>query len=338
MNAADLSQEAAVLAFLADPLSYPDRPKRVEAIETHMSRVFLAGDRVYKLKKPIRLSFLDYSTLRSRRQSCERELQLNRRLAPGVYIEVLPVMRRADGTLGLGGEGSPVEWLLVMRRLSAARLLDEAVRNGEIVPEDIEAICDALGSFYLEARPIGCPEFEFRAAWQNLIELVEGSLADPQFELPARQVRQVTQSLRSFLERDWRLIASRLERGRIIDGHGDLRPEHIHLGPPVRIIDRLEFDDRLRWADPFDELSFLALECGMLGANWIGQRLLDGIAARLSDRPPDTLLAFYGCYRAALRARLTIEHLRDAAPRTPEKWPKRARAYLDAAMRYVVQS
>jgi len=338
VNEADVSEEAAVLAFLADPHSYPGQPEHVEAIETHMSRVFLTGDRVYKLKKPIRLSFLDYRRLDSRRQSCERELQLNRRLAPGVYLEILPLVRRGDGGFALGGEEKPVEWVLVMRRLSTERLLHEAIRKGEIVPPDIEAICDTLGPFYAEAAPIHCPESEFRESWRTLIELVEQSLTEPQFALPGDEVRKVTQSLSSFVEREWHLIASRLSGGRIVDGHGDLRPEHIHLGPPVRVIDRLEFDDRLRRTDPFDELSFLGLECGMLGAQWIGERLIDGVSIWLNDRPPGELLRFYRCYRAALRARLTIEHLRDPAPRTPERWPRLARAYLRVAAQHALQS
>ncbi|HYX46033.1 MAG TPA: hypothetical protein VE820_04330, partial [Sphingomicrobium sp.] len=287
---------------------------------------------------PIRLSFLDYSTLDSRRLSCERELALNRRLAPGVYLEVLPLVKHSDGRLTLGGEGDPVEWLLVMRRLSAARLFDEAIRKAEIVPSDIEAICDALASFYAGAPRVDCPESEFRSGWLRLIELIERSLSEPLFALPADQVRKVNERLLTFLERDWQLIATRLKDRRIVDGHGDLRPEHIHLGPPVRIIDRLEFDERLRWTDPFDELSFLALECGVLGAGWIGEQLLNGLSARLGDRPPQELLCFYRCYRAALRARLTIEHLRDPVPRTPERWPRQARAYLQLAMRYALQS
>lgn len=303
-----------------------------------MSRVFLAGDRVYKLKKPIRLSFLDYSTLDSRRRSCERELALNHRLAPGVYLGVLPLVRRADDSLALGGDEKVIDWLLVMRRLSAERLLDEAIRNGEIVAKDIEAICDALGSFYAEAARIDCPESEFRDGWRILIELVERSVSDPQFALPADEVGKVTHSLSSFLDREWHLIASRLQAGRIVDGHGDLRPEHIHLGPPVRIIDRLEFDDRLRRTDPFDELSFLALECEMLGAQWIGERLIDGVSTRLNDRPSQELLRFYRCYRAALRARLSIEHLRDPSPRTPDRWPRQARAYLRIAAQHAAQS
>jgi uncharacterized protein len=329
------AEDTEVLAFLAEPGSYPNHPSQVEAIETHMSRVFLAGDRVYKLKKPIRLSFVDFTTLEARRQNCEREHALNQQLAPGVYLNVIPIVRRADGTLALEGRGVPVDWLLVMRRLPAERLLNHAIGKGEARPEDVDRICDRLGRFYAHASAAGCAIFDFLANWRNLVDLAERSLADPLFALPANQVKEVVRGLRSFLDRDASLIESRLETGRIVDGHGDLRPEHIHLGPPVLIIDRLEFDDRLRWADPFDEIEFLALECEMLGAPWIGRHLRGCIARRLNDPPPARLRSFYRCYRAALRARLSIEHLRDPAPQTPERWPHQARAYLRVARRSI---
>jgi uncharacterized protein len=335
VDVAYAAEDTEVLAFLADPGSYPNHPSQVEAIETHMSRVFLAGDRVYKLKKPIRLSFVDFTTLDARRQNCEREHALNQQLAPGVYLDVIPIVRRADGSLALDGGGVPVDWLLVMRRLPAERLLNHAIGKGEARPEDVDRICDRLGRFYSHASPAGCAISDFLASWRSLVDLAERSLADPLFALPADQVNDVVRGLRSFLDRDVSLIASRFETARIVDGHGDLRPEHIHLGPPVLIIDRLEFDDRLRWADPFDEIEFLALECEMLGAPWIGRRLRGCLATRLNDPPPARLRSFYRCYRAALRARLSIEHLRDPAPRTPERWPRQARAYLRVARRSI---
>jgi aminoglycoside phosphotransferase family enzyme len=328
-----VAEEPRLLAFLADPRSYPGHPQRIETIETHMSRVFLAGSRVYKLKKPIRLSFVDLTTIDARRRSCERELALNQLLAPGVYLKVVPLVRRADDTLALGGKGESVDWLLVMRRLPAERLLHHAIGKGEVLPGDVDRICDLLGSFYAKAPPIACAASDIIASWRELIGLIEQSLMNPVFALPHDQAGKIVDGLRGFLERDAPLIVSRLEEGRIVDGHGDLRPEHIHLGPPVRVIDRLEFDDRIRRVDPFDEIGFLALECEMLGAPWIGRQLLDCLSARLDDRPPDRLVRFYRCYRAALRARLSIEHLRDPAPRTPERWPRQARAYLLMALK-----
>ncbi len=324
--------QSAVLAFLADPASYPERPPRVEAVETHMSRVFLAGDRVYKLKKPIRLSFVDFTTLEARRRNCEREFALNQKLAPGVYLGVVPLVRGQDGKLAIEGKGSPVEWLLVMRRLGHDRLLNNAIVRGELEPADVDRLCGVLASHYAQTPRIECSPAELIAWWTHSIDLVERSLTDPLFELSAPEVARLLSALRRFLERDSSLILARLAAGRILDGHGDLRPEHVYLGPRIFLIDRLEFDDRLRWTDPFDEVGFLALECEMLGAKWAGEMLIQGLRTRLSEAPPARLLRFYRCYRAALRARLSIEHLRDPRPRTPERWPRQTLAYLDLAL------
>jgi len=327
-----LTEDPTVLAFLSDPRSYADHPACIQAIETHMSRVFLAGSRVYKVKKPIRLSFIDLTTLDARRQSCERELALNQTLAPGVYLKVVPLVRRPNGSLALGGRGEVIEWLLVMQRLQDERLLHNAVGRREVQPADVDRIGEVLGSFYRKAKPIACTASELIKGWRSLIGLIEKSLGDPEFALPGEPVKRMVAGLRTFLDQNRPLVISRLEAGHIVDGHGDLRPEHIHLGPPVKVIDRLEFDDKLRRTDPFDEIGFLGLECDMLGAPWIGPRLVDCLSAQLNDRPPDQLLGFYRCYRAALRARLSIEHLRDPAMRTPERWPRQARAYLNMAL------
>jgi len=325
-------EQAAVLAFLADPASYPERPPRVEAIETHMSRVFLAGDRVYKLKKPIRLSFVDFSTLEARRRNCDREFALNQELAPGVYLGVVPLVRARDGKLTIDGDGATVEWLLVMRRLRRDRLLNEVIAQGDLKAADIDRLCDVLASFYARTPRIECSPAALIAWWNDSIDLVEKSLTDPLFNLPTADVARLVAALRQFIGHDSSLILARLAAGRILDGHGDLRPEHVHLGPQILLIDRLEFDDRLRWTDPFDEVGFLALECEMLGAKWAGELLVHGLCKRLGETPPIRLLRFYRCYRAALRARLSIEHLRDPAPRTPERWPRQARAYLGLAL------
>jgi aminoglycoside phosphotransferase family enzyme len=122
-----------------------------------------------------------------------------------------------------------------------------------------------------------------------------------------------------------------MRRRRIVDGHGDLRPEHIWLGDPVRIIDCLEFNKRLRTVDPFDEIAFLGLECERLGAAWAGEYIERRMRRALRDGPIEELTTFYRCHRATLRARLAIAHLLEPNPRTPEKWPRLARQYLDLA-------
>jgi aminoglycoside phosphotransferase family enzyme len=138
---------------------------------------------------------------------------------------------------------------------------------------------------------------------------------------------------RRFISQCRPILAARVDRCRIIDGHGDLRPEHIWLNHEIRIIDCLEFNPRLRAVDPFDEIAFLDLECERLGAAWAGRYIRTRVARGLNDDRPEGLYRFYRSYRATLRARLAIAHLSEPKPRTPEKWPSLARAYLDIAAR-----
>lgn len=320
-----------VIDFLAGPAAFPDQPRSVQLTETHMSYVFLAGDLVYKIKKPIRLEMIDFTTLEARRLNCERELALNQRLAPGVYLKVVPVVQQPGGGLALGGEGVPIEWVVVMRRLDHDKLLDHMVPHGKVHPVGIDRLCDVLTNFYEEAPRIDVSPHALVASWRNAIDLTEKSLTDPIFALPAETVARPIQALRHFLDLHVGILAARAIEGFILDGHGDLRPEHVHLGPPTLIIDRLEFDAKLRRLDPFDEASFLGLECERLGAAWIGPYLIECLSQRLQDRPLPILLRFYRCYRACLRARLSIEHMRDPHPRTPEKWPRQTREYLAIA-------
>jgi aminoglycoside phosphotransferase family enzyme len=146
-------------------------------------------------------------------------------------------------------------------------------------------------------------------------------------------VRIADRSQRLFLAYCAELIAERIRMRRIFDGHGDLRPEHIWLTDGIRIIDCLEFNPRLRTADPFDEIAYLSLECERLGAAWAGEYIRRGIARGLHDDPPPELFLFYRCHRATLRARLAIAHLLEPNPRTPAKWPHVARTYLNIATR-----
>jgi aminoglycoside phosphotransferase family enzyme len=302
----------------------------VEVVETHMSVVFLAGDLVYKMKRPVRLPFVDYTTLEARRLNCEREATLNQRLALGVYLGAIPLLRRADGSLSLVGSGVAVEWLVVMRRLDRDLLLDRMAARGEVTPAGIDRLCDTLAQFYSEARPVRVPPTELLDWWRRDIKRVAMSLANPQWRLPRRLVTEQVRKLHRFIDEQGGLIVAREQGGHLVDGHGDLRPEHVQLGPPVLVIDRLEFDERLRRADPFDEAVFLGLECERLGAAWIGPRLIGGLSARLAaPRPP--LLDFYRRFRCCLRAQLSIEHLRDPEPRTPERWPRQAVEYLEMA-------
>jgi uncharacterized protein len=155
----------------------------------------------------------------------------------------------------------------------------------------------------------------------------EAVLCDPRFALDGAQVSDVVARVRSGIEGNAPL-QDRVKQNRIVEGHGDLRPEHVCLSDPPVIIDCLEFSRPLRLVDPFDELTFLTLECELLGAGWVGENIMERCSEGLNDRPALHLLEFYWNYRACLRARIALVHLLEPDPRTPEKWVPLARHYL----------
>jgi len=316
------------LAFLSQGAAYPHAPNEVVARETHMSWVFLAGDLAYKLKKPVRFPFLDFSTLPRREAACRAELTLNRRLAADVYLAVVPLTACRLG-LSIGGSGDVVDWLVVMRRLDESRTLEHAIVSGSIKAVQLDELASLLTQFYRTARRVFIAPASHLAVWRRNIQLNRYGLLNSRFPLPAGLIRHIDGAQRRFLIERADLLRSRAVERHIVDGHGDLRPEHIWLDTPIRIIDCLEFNPSLRAIDPLDEVAFLSLECERLGNSWaadyIRRRMCRALRALRHD---ELLFAFYRCYRATLRARLAIAHLLEPNPRTPEKWPLLARAYL----------
>jgi aminoglycoside phosphotransferase family enzyme len=165
----------------------------------------------------------------------------------------------------------------------------------------------------------------------------EAVFSDPRFDLDGAEASKALDRVRRGLEQDATSLEQRAEQGCIVEGHGDLRPEHICLSDPPVIIDCLEFSHALRLVDPFDELGYLTLECEIIDAGWVGERIIEGCAQGLRDRPSLALLNFYWTYRACLRARIALVHLLEANPRTPEKWVPLARRYLQLAQLRVVR-
>lgn len=318
------------VAFLSRPDAYPGAVREVARRETHMSWVFLAGERVYKLKKPVRFPYLDFSTLARREAACRAELTLNRRLTSDVYQGVAALARSAQG-LAIGGPGEPVEWLVVMRRLDESLTLEHALAAGGLSAWQLDRLIATLVPFYRRAHAVFVTPDRHLANWRLSLADNRRVLLDARLGLPAGLVRMVDRAQRHFLAQRPQLLAARARGRHIVDGHGDLRPEHIFLGDPVRIIDCLEFNAGLRTVDPFDEIAFLCMECARLGGAWAGEYIKRRIVVALRDELSDDLFTFYRCYRATLRARLVIAHLLEPDARTPEKWPRLARTYLRLA-------
>ena len=318
------------VAFLGRADSYPHPVHDVERKETHMSWVFLAGDKVYKLKKPVRFPYLDYSTLARRETACRAELSLNRRLAPGVYEAVLALTRTPEG-LAIGGAGEIVDWLVVMRRLDESRTLEQALAAHTLLPRQLDHVVATLVEFYRHARAVFVSPETHLINWGRSLDYNKRVLLDPRFALPAGLIRRIDRAQRRFLSRRSELIAVHVRERHIVDGHGDLRPEHIWLDDPITIIDCLEFNAQLRAVDPFDEIAYLCVECERLGSAWASAYIRRRAIHALRDHLSQQLFTFYRCHRATLRARLAIAHLYEPNPRTPEKWPRRAREYLRIA-------
>jgi len=302
--------DSALMSFLLDPLSYGQPGGSLKLIESHMSFVFLIGDRAYKMKKPMKLDLLDNLTLAQRRKNCLKELTLNRIMSPDIYLDVTPVTVDPDGAFQIGGSGEPVEWLVVMRRLNEEQLLDQAIPAETVTAQHISDLAETLAKFYRQTEIVSMDKTDAIANIRSLLDRNEQSLRNPDFGLLPTFVEPILRTVRGLLNDNQDLILARVEQGWIRDCHGDLRPEHVHLSPPVRLIDRLEFNDRLRWHDPFEESADLGLECARLGAPWIYPLLMEELTRRLGVGISKGLLDFYAGLHGCVRARLAIEHIR----------------------------
>jgi uncharacterized protein len=321
------------VAFLGTSAAYAERPSWVERIETHFSWVFLTDRHVYKLKKPLRSEGFDFSSCEARRRNAEAEVRLNRRLARDVYLGVAPLTLEAGRDLAIAGHGVAIDWLVKMVRLPAGRMLDHRLARGDWHRADIVALADRLARFFATARRVNIPPpvylARIRAECRDSRRALESG-GGPELQHAAQYVARRIEAF-VYCRKD--LLLQRLDEGRLVEGHGDLRPEHICLGPVPQIIDCLEFRADLRFLDPVDELAFLTMECERMAAHSIGQVLFRRYRLRTNDSPAPMLINFYKRIGALIRARIAIIHLQESPVREPAKWPKRAAEYLAIATR-----
>ncbi len=322
------------VAFLRRPETYPVPAERVEAIETHISWVFLAGSDVYKLKKPVRYSYLDFRTLDARHRDCLEEVRLNRRLADGVYLGTVPLTASREGTLSIGGEACIVDWLVHMQRLPRKRMLDRRIATGELSATEFLPAANRLAHFYRQLSPVEITSGEYQRRFADDINENRQELTNSAFALPAGRAEAVCEAHSLFLKENGDALDARVAAGRIIEGHGDLRPQHVCLTEPPVVIDCLEFNRGFRILDAVDELAYLAVECERLGAAWAGSELLATYSAISGDRPAPELIHFYASFRATLRAKIAIWHNLDDGIRDPDRWVRRAEEYLQLAERH----
>jgi aminoglycoside phosphotransferase family enzyme len=317
--------------YLSRPGTYPGSPLAVQAIETHFAWVFLAGRFAYKMKKPLKFRELDLTTLATRRSNCELEVALNRRLAPAVYVGTVPLCS-LGGRLSLEGPGDPVEWLVKMQKLPRDRALDKLAALGQIDDSQLRALLERLARFYSSAARAPWDGRAYRQAMAQEAERTARELTAPRLELDAIRIHRICAELERRLDADAPAFHRRIADGRVIDAHGDLRPEHVFLVPTPQIIDCLEFSAELRLLDSAAEIAFLALECERLGHVELGQRLLAHYREQAHDECEPEVIDFYRALRAFVRAKVAAWHLEDDLPADARAhWRALTYWYLDAA-------
>lgn len=316
---------------------HADLARDAELIETHISWVFLSKQSVLKVKKPVNLGFLDFSTLEQRRVACDRELELNRRLTHDVYREVVPITRDARGMHRVDGQGQVVDYGVVMRRLSDSGRADQLLATGALGVRHVRCLAEKLASFHSEALrsstidsagDLSTVEFNVR---ENFEQTREAALR----YVSEEQEQAIEQQQLEFIANNGGLFKQRIADGKICDGHGDLRLEHVYFSDDqIDIIDCIEFNDRFRHGDVCADVAFLAMDLTHSGHAALGEDFLAAYARAAGDFDLFALVDFYMAYRATVRAKVAsiLAGSSDASTTARADADRRARAYYMQAM------
>ena len=344
---------------LLDPKRYPHRPESVELVQTHISWVFLAGDLVYKFKKPVNFGFLDFSDLAKRRHCCKQELLLNRRLCPDIYLNLVTLTRDSSGFALLDGEAEPfgysfrmqmmrdgeaegaLEYAVKMRRMPEERMMPKLIAAGKLAESHLDAVVDVLAPFYEKAATGGEIDGfgKAEAVAVNVLENFEqteafidrGALTRAQFDAVSAKSRAVLA--------DGARFERRIAAGRIRDCHGDLYSANICLAEKPYIFDCIEFNQRFRHADVASDVAFLAMDLDFHGLEDLSRHFIERFVQVSGDAGLPDMLDFYKCYRAYVRGKIGLFTASDAGLPEAARQEQTAAAarYFKLAERYAAR-
>jgi aminoglycoside phosphotransferase family enzyme/predicted kinase len=324
---------------MADADFYPHSVSRLERRDTHISAVFLTGDWVYKLKKPVELGFLDFRNLEDRHYFCKQEVRLNQRLSRDIYQEVIELYRSPTGQFSLTEKGRIVEYAVKMRQLPDNVSLKELLKKDKIQQTHMAELGKMLAAFYKRSEQSpqiayygrrGVIAFNMEESFRQL-EPFAGALLEPD------KWEVVCQVSRSFLESRRELFQRRIEAERIRDGHGDLRTDHVYFFGGIQIIDCIEFNDRFRYGDVAADLAFLHMDMEHMGYAKSSRIFLAAYVNDARDPGLYSLLDFYAAYRAVVRLKVACLRWREVKKSEQEILAADARVYLNQAYRYAIE-
>jgi uncharacterized protein len=332
-----MSELPAFIQALLAPEAYPEPPANIELVQTQMSFVFIAGEFVYKIKKPVDLGYLDYTTAAKRLYFCQREVELNRRLCPDAYLGVVPITREGQ-RFSIAGPGEVIEHAVKMRRLPSTRMLDTLLREDRVTAEMMDEVAARLAEFHQ-----GADTSEQISAFGDLDAIRCNTRENfSQTEkyigqtISARTYRSLQEYTESFLQENTARLRRRVSEGRIRDCHGDIHAAHVCLNNGVCIYDCIEFNDRFRYCDVASEVAFLAMDLDHYGRADLSHRFATAYRESSRDDGVPPLLHFYKGYRAYVRGKVESFKREDLylSPEEKDRATATAASYFDLAQAY----
>jgi uncharacterized protein len=337
-SAKDRQSQKRLISFLESPAAYPHGPPEIHSIQTHISWVLIAPPFVFKVKKPVNFGFLDFSSLEKRHHFCQREVDLNRRLCPEVYLGVVPIYRTGPG-FSFKADGEVAEFSVKMKQLPSGWFLSELLAKGSVGETEINRVISCLHRFYASETPSrkieewGTPE-KLKISTDENFAQVERFMGKTISPAAFETVRHFTNRFYAVNEN---LFHERIRQHRIRDCHGDLHLDHIHITPEATtIFDCIEFNDRFRFIDIANDLAFLAMDFDFEGRSDLANLLLQTAARDFRDREMLKVSDFYKCYRAFVRGKVESIQAMESERTGPDQHLKQAARYFRLALRYAV--
>jgi len=331
-----MQDQKEVVDALLTTEAYPQETGEIDLIQTHISFVFLTKDYVYKVKKAVNFGFLDFSNLDKRRIFCEKELQLNRRLCPEIYLDVVSINK--SDTIKISGTGEIVEYALKMKRLPQEKIMTQLLKQGKIDKRTVEEIAKITARFHSNAQTSPTIS-EFGS-----IKIIKTNW-DENFAQTKKYIDQtilqtdfhfIQTMVNTFIEKNRRLFESRIFNERIRDCHGDLHSGNIFVTDKICIFDAIEFNDRFRYSDVVADVSFLAMDLDFQRRPDLAKYFIEKYVSFSNDQQIILLLPFYKCYRAYVRGKVVSFRLNDPNINRQEKTSaiKEAQAYFKLSADY----